>query len=673
MRTEQTVFDELASLCVSRGFIHAIATICLRDTVVGFANDLSAEDLASMRDRSQLIRTEITTLIGLTMRAPINFSLPPTRVLSDYIDQAEALLEELHQTMLPPPPSSISTDSRASAESGQFTFGNFLREPIFYGAESAYPHQYRDLARRKYDADSAWLLKKRGIRLAAGIPVCRGAADIISKRLHETLASLAGKPQEEWTVLPGFVLSIEELASHCQQPIDVVRTFVDAFTLPEGERNRSFTSLGAFNAAYAYPFIRQGPNEIVLLQYYGVAEAFYEAPFYWMCDDQSYASEAFRHRGNFAESFSAERLSRVFGPHRVFRNVEIERKKGELLGEIDVLVVFGDRAIVLQAKSKRLTLEARKGNDGALHEDFRKAIQDAVDQSLLCGELLSDSTVRLNSKDGRTIPRDVIPRTIFPVTIVADHYPALAFQARHLLKAKSTQRILPPLVTDVFALDVITEMLASPLRMLSYLEFRARHSGKLMASHEHMILSYHLKRNLWFDDGVDLVSLTDDVSADLDLAMAVRRDAIPGAATPEGILTRFQGTRYANIIAEIDDEADPVAINFGLMLLELAENAVCSVNEYIEEVLKRSNADGLPHNMVIGISAASTGLTVHCSRSFDRRAMSALLRHCEARKYTARANSWFGLALAPDGSIRLVTELVGDWKPDPAIENGVRE
>ena len=97
-----------------------------------------------MRSRSRLIRTEITTLIGLTMRGPIDFSLPAPEVLSDYIQQAEALLEELHQTMLPPPPGRIGTDSAPSAVTDQFPFGEFLREPIFYGGESAYPFQYRD-------------------------------------------------------------------------------------------------------------------------------------------------------------------------------------------------------------------------------------------------------------------------------------------------------------------------------------------------------------------------------------------------------------------------------------------------------------------------------------------------------------------------------------------------
>ena len=254
------------------------------------------------------------------------------------------------------------------------------------------------------------------------------------------------------------------------------------------------------------------------------------------------------------------------------------------------------------------------------------------------------------------------------MAIVADHYPALAFQARHFLKAKSTERIMQPLVTDVFALDVITEMLRSPLRMLSYLSFRARHSGRLMAGHERVVLSYHLKKNLWFESSVDLAFLQDDVSTDLDLAMAVRREGVPGAATPDGILTRFEGTRFASIISEIEDKANPIALNFGFVLLELSEDTIRTVNEHLEEVLKRTNEDGRSHNMVIGLSGLSTGLTVHCSRTLDRETASTLRWHCELRKYAARADNWFGLALAPDGAIRLVTQSVVDWEHDPVMD-----
>ena len=400
-----------------------------------------------------------------------------------------------------------------------------------------------------------------------------------------------------------------------------------------------------------------GPDRYLLLQYYGISEAMYETPFYWMCEDKAYAPTAFRHRGEFTESFSAERLMHVFGPDRVFKNVEIIRSKKEVLSEIDVLVLFGDRAIVLQAKSKKLTLEARKGNDLQLKDDFKKAVQAAVDQAILCAELLSDKSVMLRTKNGMSIPISERLRTIFPVSVVADHYPALAFQAHQFLNFRSNEQIVPPLVMDVFALDAITEMLTSPLRLLSYFNLRALFGEKLVMLHEHTTLSYHLRCNLWIDQNVDLMLFEDDCATHLDVAMTVRREGIPGAATPDGILTRFEGTPFSRIIAEIEDKPSPVAISLGFMLLELSEATVQKINDHIKRVLMLTKQDVGLHDVTIGISNASTGLTVHCSKLTESEAEIRLITHCKRRKEMQKANSWFGLALRPDGSILLAGEL----------------
>src|SRR3546814_6555628 len=89
-----------------------------------------------------------------------------------------------------------------------------------------------------------------------------------------------------------------------------------------------------------------------------------------MIQDKAYRSTADANRGRFTEGFAFDQLVSVFGAARVWRNVNLHRAKGERVGEIDVLVVLGGRAIVVQCKSKRLTLAARKGNDLALSKDF---------------------------------------------------------------------------------------------------------------------------------------------------------------------------------------------------------------------------------------------------------------------------------------------------------------
>lgn len=85
-------------------------------------------------------------------------------------------------------------------------------------------------------------------------------------------------------------------------------------------------------------------------------------PFYWMVADRAYRAAASTNRGAFTKQFTADRLASVFGAANVHSGVTVLRGSMTVT-DIDVLVTFGDRAIVLQCESKRLTLEARRGND----------------------------------------------------------------------------------------------------------------------------------------------------------------------------------------------------------------------------------------------------------------------------------------------------------------------
>ncbi len=106
-------------------------------------------------------------------------------------------------------------------------------------------------------------------------------------------------------------------------------------------------------------------------------------------------------------------------------------------------------------------------------------------------------------------------------------------------------------------------MLDTPMLFLSYLNRRANYQEQVYAAHELTILSYHLKRNLWFDKKYNLVQLEDDLTADLDIAMMVRREGAPGPRTPDGILTRFKGTRIGEVVKAIESRPDPGTINLG--------------------------------------------------------------------------------------------------------------
>lgn len=672
MRQEQEIFDDLAKICASPGFIHVIAYVCFRDNIVGFNKEMTVDDMRKLFSANRLIRTEITTLIGLLVKHELDLSVPDPETFERLLNSAEKLLEEIHQAVT----GAIWADLFAKGieeKPNPLSSGKALREPIFYGGESAYSFQYRDFAPLKYRRDDEWLQVNKGFSIQTARDIALAIGQIQEEKILSTLRSLRKIHPSNWTLLPGFVFTIDEIALRSGINRDSVKSVLDAFALPNTERNGKFSALYDFNVVAAYPLLRLADDTYLLFQAYSLTEALYEAPFYWMGADKKYVDAAMSHRGLFTEEFARERLERVFGRSNVYSNIDIVDSDGTTVGEIDVLVLFGDRAIILQAKSKRLTLESRKGNDGQIQDDFKKSVQDSYEQGLKCAELLSDPKYTFLDSKKRELRIGQKLKEIQIICLVSDHYPALFFQTRQFLKFKTTEIIHAPFVMDVFALDAMSEMLESPLRLLSYINRRTGYSEKLMAAHEHTILSYHLKKNLWIDEKHDLVSLEDDIATDLDISMAVRREGLPGKRTPDGILTRFNATTLGRMVSEIESRPDSATIDLGFMLLSLSENTVLDISKGIDKICSAARQDKRAHDITVGIGRGDTGLTIHCNDDPPSISGPRLQNHCELRKYSFRANSWFGLCIHPrDASVRFGVNLNYIWKSDAAMDEATR-
>lgn len=669
LRSEQQVFDDLADLCTSPGYVHAIAYFCWRDGLVSMGDELTPSDLEGQYSLSRLIRSEISTLIGLLVREQIDYSLPTPDDMQRYVDRTQTLLEELHQALARCSFAGKDWGELAESQTSPFANAAAMREPIFYGPESAYMFQYRDLAPRRFADDDEWLKANYGFRSSEAHDVLRAISDLQNRKFTDLLELLKQQHPDTWTVLPAFKFRTYEIAAESGKVSDLVEKVIRAFTLPTDNRNDTFTSLSAFNATNARPLIESEEGEFFLFQYYALVESFYESPFYWMAADKAYANQALKNRGDFTERFAHERLAAVFGEKNVFANVNLHDSSDRIVCEIDVLAVFADRAIVVQAKSKRLTISARSGNDRQLKDDFKKAVQDAYDQSLRCAKALRDSSLKLRDAEGTVIEFAKRPIEIFPYCLVADHYPALAFQAREFLQYETTEAIQPPLVTDLFALDVMTEFLMSPLRLLSYLSLRARFGDQVFISHELTALGFHLKKNLWVSDDLNMLMIDNDIAIDLDIAMMARRDGIPGEKTPQGVLTHWQGTPIGNIVSQIEAEEHIAAVDLGFMLLALSQNTLDSLNKIIKNITDRARLDGKTHDASLGFDASSSGLTIYSSSHPDAEVNRRLKAHCSFRKYATRARSWFGVLLDPKTKlIRLAVKLVGEWVQDDQMD-----
>lgn len=663
-RKEEDVFADLAEIVRRPGYIHAIAQICVRDNLIVFSGEMKSEDMSRLFSGDRLLRTEITTILGLLAQDTIDFTLQDAATINDYVKKTDLLMQELHEAIGRLQKQSIVDAVKHGRAIEDIWTGESMREPIFYGGEAAYLFQYRDMLLEKYGSDDQWIVKNKGFSILQAQTIANTMYELLNEKIlppfHEFKKT--GIHPDSW--LKTFEIDINEIVSKSEIPASTVRAFLDAFTL-HGV-NSQFKATSDFNAVNATPLLKSAEDTVLFFQPYSLFESLYESPFYWMMADESYKSKATQHRGQFTENFTAQRLSGVFGVDRVHMNVKLVQKKAGHSGEIDVLVVFGNRLIIVQAKSKKLTLAARRGNDGQLRKDFAGAIQDSYDQAWSCANLILQPDCKFVAADGTEIKLAHRPKEILIFNVVAEHYPALAFQTRQYLKYETSKIIRAPFVMDVFLLDALTEMLETPLRLLSYANLRVENIQKLTMSHELTALAFHLKRNLWIDPEFNMVMLEDDIAADLDLSMMVRRDNVPGPRTPDGVLTHLAGTPFDNLISQIDRDPNPGTVEFGLGLLALGEDTCRTINDGLEFITKKTFADGKLHDFSIGDERG--GFTFHSNSVRTEAALQKLGSHCAARKYAARAPKWLGISVSANQEIQFGVVLEHEWKPSAEMD-----
>ncbi|BBF87674.1 hypothetical SecA-related protein [Aquitalea magnusonii] len=664
-REESQILEDLTTLAASPGYAHAVAHICHRDNVIHIKGKLKPSDMDRLFSSERLIRTELTTLIGLMAKKPLDLSLQPTDVVEGYVKRTDALLRELHDAMSYPMFAAMFEALNAGAEPPNPWCGLGIREPIFYGTESAYAFQYRDLVPEKYGADDDWMLKTKGFTSGQARTIAKTMCALMDEKGTRLFADARAAKAPPATFLPAFEFSLDEVAFRSGIAQGVVKAFFHAF-LFVGD-NAAFKEVGDFNEVAARPLLLTDRGTVLLFSHYAIYEALYESPFFWMLDDKPYRPTASKHRGAFAEQFAARRLAGVFGCEHVYTNVNLHRGK-DIVGEADVLVIYGDRLIIVQAKAKKLTISARKGNDNQLKADFAAAIQDSYDQGWTCANEILAGECRLVDDKGNEVGLPPSIKEAFLFSLVSEHYPALAFQASQSLKFQTTDVIRPPFVMDVFLLDTLTEMLTTPLRLLSYVKLRVAVVDKLMSGHELTVLGYHLKQNLWLDDNYNTVMLEDSIARDLDTAMMVRRDNLPGDDTPAGILTKMRGTRYESLIKEIETRADPATLELGFHLLSMDEDSCKNVHSVLETITRKVQCDGKRHDVTLASSTTPGGVSFHCNPTLSPESIAVLETHCVKRKYQQRARQWFGVSVNPDGQVQFGVTLDFPWEPSEELD-----
>lgn len=665
-RSEAEVFADLEALCQTPGYARVIARMCLLDNMISYAGNATAEDMLKLYDPARLARNEMNVCIGLWAKGTRDFELLAPSAVQHLIKQTRRLCEEIHWAMTKPITAAMRAhfEGNAEADSDPTASGVAMREAIFYGGESAYAFQYRDFAPARYTADEPWIVANKEFSIKVAAEVARAVGRTIDARASQALSrsrcdlARIGDPLELYT------FSAEEVGVAARLPAETCERVLAAFALPDEERNAHFTKVDARNMAAILPVMRR-EGRYVVFNVVDLYEALYQAPYFWMLADKAYKLAA-NHRGDFTEEFARLRLASVFGASRTLLNVNLMRSK-VVAGEVDVLVTFSKFAIVVQAKSKQLTAVARQGDEKQIRKDFAAAVQAACDQGMDCAKMLFDPAIKWARADGVAIDRPV-PEKVFVVCMVADHYPALAAQARQFLQFEPADRVAAPLVMDVFLLDALAEMVDSPLHFLNYLERRSAYADQIMSNHELSILGFHLGRNLHMQEDANLFHMGDDFGVDLELAMLARREGLAAPRTPRGILTILKGTSLGALLKRIERRPEPGMVELGFAILAMNGDTLDLANSAINELMRLSRSDGGRHDFTLQLQDR-VGLTFHSSPLPEQEARAGLIDHCERRKYAQLASRWFGVLLDPTSrQMRCGVMLDFAWERDAQLD-----
>lgn len=666
--TKSEIIQALEGLTQEPGFLYTLVLVLRQDFF------LDPEESVDINWRERLSFQEAAFLAGLMVKNSINLSYVPTENdVQKQVSKIYSLFEKLHLTHMTPfvekmkksmekPITTVEEANRAYREF--FGSGELMSEPIFYGGSGAYDFQYLEFAVKKYENDKEWIQRDRGIDVSTMAQIAR---ELKKLQEHKVITFPEVKTYEDRcrATLDIFSFSKEDLEQFSCQELD---SFLESFVITPGHANEKFESLGAYNEIESHPIIAIAKNLFFLPINFILTQSIYESPFYWMSSDERYKEIAFKHRGEVTEDIAYEMLIGVFGHGNVHKNVKVYKNKRELLTDIDVLAVAGNKAVIVQAKSKRLTELSKEGNEEKLRADFKDAVQNAYNQGLICRAAVIDKSNILVSDDGEELKLSEYIDDAYILCLTTDHYQAVTHQLDIYLEKKLDDPY--PIAMSILALDIVLFYLRDPFELLYYFRQRVATSGHFKAHSEIAILAFHLRHKLYPKPDTDREMIDEDLAQLIDANFPVMKGHYPKIQAMEKLHHQWKNEKFQQLVEQIKSSNDIGFTDAVFYLYDIAGEGADNLIQGIEQTKQKTLQDGQQHDITFIFQKGKSGITFLSKPDSSEILGKHLLTVAMSRKYKSRADLWLGLG-AVANSPNFVDVIVFNkqpWEEDRELE-----
>lgn len=700
-RTKDEVISDLITLIKQPGYIYSLCLVLFEDF------HISLEKLGTVNYRERLSVKEAAFILGYLTQNKIDCTYPESvESLIQNKELTYKLLRELHNTFLYPQREMIQ-DMFSNQQMGicsEPTFSKFefftkdgsMQEAIFYSGDGVYDFQYLEYLPLKYRYDEEWLEKNRGYIFKQVISITQlikqiqqekankvGLIDLRDHEFRETLKKdIKGKNKDKkleeiltrmefmqfyslfpsvpddsglsapekkelwkssWNVFYDNLLDLFILDSGRLSKTEGIENYLLNFGLGHKERNENFKTIGDFNIINSKPIIQLSDGKWFLPVFYLLAEAVYESPYYWMCEDDEYKSKALHNRGKVGEEIVCDLLRPVFGHNNVLPSVKIKKTKEKTVTDIDILCLLGNKALCVQVKSKKMTIAARRGEVDALVRDFKGAFQNAYEQGLTCRDYLKSKECIFLDENGNklTIPEYI--NDVYILCVTTENYPAIPYCSFVLLDKKETNP--NPLFLSVFDLELLAHYLNKPYDFLYYIKQRTNLMDYFGADEEIVFLGYHLLHKLWRDPKYDRMSL------DTDFGSAIDRNYYPYKlgllerlpSETDGIANSWRNPEFEQLCDVIRSQNIPEAIDILFALFDLSGESIDDLLQFIKKTKQKTHDDNGVHSFAMPIDK-QLGISFVSSNSMSKSDLEDRTTvYAHIRKYISKADKWIGL------------------------------
>lgn len=659
-RSEKEIILNLHSLAAEDGYIHTISILLQMDLYFD-----ATTDFTKLNPRDYLSYSELGYLIGLLFSTRVSLTEPDPSTIQDQIDRTRALMIELHAAFEHPMREIIqSTLQGEPPKSDPFCHGKVLREPMLYGADSGYDFQMVAMAAEKYKYDEAWLREKKKIDIAICNSMYMTLRQVHLAKLLELGDVIHKTKVAPTTLLHTFCFRRETLQEYGDS---VICDFLKNFSAKPKDFERGRLLPAEYNILHSKPIVEIESDLYFLPICNLLARSLYETPFYWMNEDHVYQNQAATNRGRAVEEMAYSRLCRTFGTENTFRGIKVHRSKAEEATDIDVLAICGNRALIVQAKAKRLTELSKLGNDEQIRNDFEKAVQSAYTQGLIARTAILSSNGILTDQNGETISLHENIREAYIICLLADDYPALLMQTENFLK-KPTPNSASPIAINLLDLDVLVHYLDDPYDFLFYVHQRTDLADSITSGHELNLLGYHLNHKLFAFDDCDSVLIGEDFGQLVDANFITTQGECGPIVGSERLGTKWRNERFERLLDQLKETGEPRITDVIFFLFMLSSGSIDQLTDSIEFIEDLSRKDLGTHDC--SFLFGDKGLSVVCGWDRPEIIFQRTIAHAKARKYKSRANFWIGLGkcLSNDRGFDCVVLSEQNWVYDPKLE-----